>query len=259
MNDTFNGKRYVVTGGASGIGFEVAKLLHRRGAQVALWDNNRERLQTAVETEASALVCVVDVTDPAQIDAATQTLIAHWGGIDGVIHCAGIAKVGVFSDHSVEQFRRVVEVNLFGTIATAHTFIPYLKTSHGSLILLASVSGFYGSPEFAVYGATKAGILNFAQALRIELHGTGVHVGIVCPHFVDTALYRAEALDARLAQARSPLVELKTAAQIAPSILRGIERGAFMIYPSWRARLIFTTSRYLHAFSHRAMLQTWRS
>jgi short-subunit dehydrogenase len=256
MTDTFSGKGFIVTGAASGIGLETAKLLQKRGAKLALWDVNGAALE---QSELDACKLTVEITQPEQVTRALSDSLSYLGGLDGVVHCAGISRVGPFEQLDIESHRRSVEVNLFGTLLLAHSVLPHLRQSRGSLVMVASVAGFFGTPEFASYSATKAGILAFAQAMRVELHGTGVHVGVVSPHFVDTPMYRSESVKARISHAKTPLIEVRPPDQIAQAIVRGIEKRQFMMYPGWRSRLIFRTTRYLHFIAHWEMLRTFKS
>ena len=149
-----------------------------------------------------------------------------------------------------------MEVNLFGSMLIAHRVLLYLRSTRGSLILMYSVSAFYGPPEYASYGASKACVLTFAQALRIELAATGIHIGVVSPHSVDTPM-----LDER--NRRSPFVQRfgtpHTAEEVAEAILRGVECRQFMIWPGRQPRLIFWLSHFLNPpLSHQVILRLWQ-
>lgn len=253
----FSDKNFIVTGAASGIGLATARLLHHQGARLALWDQSAEALEQ-VATELSACACPVDVSQPASVRAAMEASLAFLGSLDGVIHAAGILRAGEFEQIEVDAQRRIIEVNLFGTINVAFAALPALRQSRGSLIMLASASAFYGSPEYAAYGATKAGVLSFAQSLRVELAGTGVHVGIVCPLFVSSPMLKGYNGDTHMIRSRSPFFEIRPPEAIAPVIMAGIVRRQFMIFPGWRTRLLFMMSRYLSPFMYPLTLMTYR-
>lgn len=258
IGDTFSEKKFLITGGVSGIGLATATALHRRGAKLALWDVNAPLLEAAGKA-LKAFPAWVDVTRH-EVAPAMQQVTEELGGLDGVIHCAGILSTGRFEDIDRERHQRIIEVNLGGTLAVAHAALPFLRQSGGSLVLLASVSAFYGPPEYASYAAAKAGVLNFAQSLRIELAGSGVYVGVVTPNLVETPMLTDEVRQgARLMQSKSPLLEISRPDLIAGAILRGIARQQFMIYPTWRTRAIFMLSRYAAWSTHRLMDRTWRN
>jgi NAD(P)-dependent dehydrogenase (short-subunit alcohol dehydrogenase family) len=253
---TFQNKTFLVTGGANGIGFETARLLKQRGARVVLWDVDENAVQQAAG-KIEAEYGVADVTQPEMIQRELDVIRERNGKLDGVVHCAGIARGGLFEQVPLQQHRKVVEINLFGTLAVAYTVLPLLRESKGSLVLISSVSAFYGPPEFSSYAASKAGVLNFAQLLRIELTGSGVHLGVICPHFVDTALYRNESTKAAVSRANPLFIELLTAERIAQVIVRGIEKRQFMMWSSWKSRMLYLFSRYGDFIAHRMMAKTW--
>ena len=124
--------------------------------------------------------------------------------------------------------------------------------------MIASSSAGYGHPEYAVYGASKAGVLNFAQALRVELQDAGVHVGVLCPLPVATPMLDGYNGQTRLIRSGSPLMEIRTPEQVAESILRGIERRQFMIWPGWKARTLYWLTRYGNMLAHSVMSRIWR-
>ncbi len=245
-------KHFLVTGAAEGIGLATAQALKAEGARLTLWDVN-----PAVAARAQALdaaYAIVNVTDETQVTQAMQAIDT----LDGVVHCAGIARTGLFDQVPLSEHKRVLEVNLYGTMVVAHVALPKLKQSRGTLVLMGSVSAFYGAPEYSSYAASKAAVLNFAQGLRIELEGSGVYVGVVNPHFVNTTLYQDHVAKTALGRAKSVLTEVKTPSEIGQSIVRGIERKAFMIRTGWRSTLIFRLTRYANFIAHRLMGSTYQ-
>lgn len=256
MPDAFAGQGYIVTGAASGIGLATARLLKARGARLALWDQNAPALATAAEA-LEAHACPVDVTDGAAVQAAADESVARLGGLRGVVHAAGILRAGLFEDVSLEAHRQTVEVNLIGTLNVAYATLPHLKAARGSLALVASTASLAGPPEYAAYGASKAGVLSLAQSLRVELAADGVHVGVVCPLFVQTPMLAGYNGSTRLIRSRSLLFDVWTPEAVAAVIARGIERRRFFIWPGWRPRLIFWLSRYASFLSYPLTLLTY--
>lgn len=253
----FKDKRFIVTGAASGIGLATARLLRARGAALVLWDQDAALLANAAR-ELDTPSVALDVTQPDSVREALAQSISRIGGLDGVIHAAGILRAGLFGQVALEDHRRTLEVNLFGTVNLAHAALPHLKQSGGSLILLSSVSAYYGAPEYSVYGASKAGVLGFAQALRAELAGSRIQIGVVCPLFVNTPMLNGHNGDTFLIRSRSPFFQTFMPEQIAAAILRGLERRSFMIYPGWRSRLLFAMSRFGSPLMHHLTLMTYR-
>lgn len=254
---TFAEQGFIVTGAASGIGLATARALKAAGVRLVLWDANGDGL-AKVAAELEALAVPVDITQAGVVEAAVQKSVDALGKLNGVVHAAGILRTGTYEQISFDEQRRVVEVNLIGTLAVAYAVLPFLRQTRGSLVMLASSSAFYGPPEYVAYAATKAGVLSVAQSLRVELAGSGVHIGVVSPLFVNTPMLAGYNGDTRLIRSHSPFFDVRPPEQIAPYILNGIAQRQFMIFPGWRARVLFWMSRYGSALMHRLTLMTYR-
>lgn len=254
---SFSGKHWIITGGGSGMGLASARLLHSLGATVALWDMNPSVADRAAELEGTS--SVVDVTQPDAVASALSATLAAFGKIDGVLHAAGIMKTGLVETLDAASQARMITINLGGSAVVAHAVIPALKPTRGSLVLFGSVAAFYGTPEFAAYAASKAGVLSFAQALRIELEDAGVHVGVFCPHFVKTPMIGGDNKDASFINQKSIFVTQHEPEAMAKAIVHGIAARQFLIVPSWRERLIYAMSRYAEFTGHLLMKQNWKA
>lgn len=257
MTDSFHDQGFIVTGAASGMGLATARRLRQRGARLALWDRSAEAVRQAA-AELDGLACPVDVSDPAQVQEAASASLTHLGRLDGVIHAAGILHAGEFSQVDLAEHLRVMQVNLLGTVTVAYALLPHLRQTAGSLVMIASVSAFAGSPEYATYGASKAGVLSFAEALRVEERQGRVHIGVVFPLFVATPMLAGYNGQTRLIRSRSIFFDTQPPEAIAPFILNGIARRQFMIFPGWRTRLLFWMSRYAQAAVYPITVMTYR-
>ena len=246
---TFKDTHFLITGGASGIGLATAQHLHDAGASVTLWDSN-ETLLSRVGTEMGVQTAVVDVTDYEQVSGGVASLAP----LHGVVHAAGILRTDRFDEQAVEAQLAMVNVNLMGSVHVAQAVIPLLKQSQGSLIFMASTAAFYGPPEFLVYGATKAAVLNLAQGLRLELERDGVHIGAVCPFFTNTPMLD-EGLETTLFDRFGTTHQ---ADDVARAIVRGIRRRTFMIWPSINPAFFYWLSHVAYPFNHRIMKLFWR-
>lgn len=249
-------QRVIVTGAASGIGLATALLLHQRGARLVLWDRSGGVEHLAAEMD--ALPLKVDVTDAAAVQAAMIRSHEHLGRVDAVIHSAGLLHAGELTAVSLDAHHQTIAVNLGGTINVAYAALPPLRASKGSLCMLASVSAFAGSPEYSVYGATKAAVLGFGQALRLEESRNGVHIGVVCPLFVRTPMIDGYNGATHLIRSHSPFFETRLPEQVAPVILAGIEQRRFLITVGWRAQLLYLLSRYGAALVYPITRLTYR-
>ncbi|CVI63849.1 MULTISPECIES: SDR family NAD(P)-dependent oxidoreductase [Agrobacterium] len=188
-----------ITGGASGIGFSTAQLLMVRGWQPWLLDLKREALDAACEKlgiDASrGIVC--NVADETSIEDAFTALTA--GGADhavdlvAVVNSAGIGIDKLSVDTSVEEFRRIVDVNLVGSFAVARTAARYWldRAISGSIVNISSVSGMCGNRGRSAYGASKGGVNLLTMVMANELGQSGIRVNAIAPGPVDTPLTQA--------------------------------------------------------------------
>lgn len=247
------GSSFLITGAASGIGMATARLLHERQARLVLWDVNADAL-ASLGGELAATTRVVDVTGADAVMAATADAAEELDGISGVIHCAGIMRTGHFTDVPISWHEAVIDVNFLGTVLVAHAAIPHLRRSGGSLVLMGSASAFFGPPEFATYGATKAAVLSLGQALRIELEELGIHVGVCNPLFVDSPMVHSQEHEAAFVRsegfAHSP-------DEVARALVASLSRRQFMIWPGWPPRRVHLMSRMLDPVAHRLMRRAW--
>ncbi len=129
MNSLFLGKNFLVTGGGSGIGLATARLLKSAGrAGLQFGMSTRQRWQRS-QRSLDALTATVDTTNGEQVVSAMQQVATSMGGLDGVVHCAGILKTGLFEQIPLEAHRRIVEVNLIGTLNVVYAALPFLRES----------------------------------------------------------------------------------------------------------------------------------
>lgn len=258
MTDIFRDQPYLVTGAGSGIGLETARLLAERGARLAIWDRNADTAETTAETLNAVTFRACDVALGDAVQRHMAATVERLGGLRGVIHSAGILRVGLFGTLPLEQHRAQVEVNLIGTINIAHAALPHLLASGGSLVMMGSASAFYGSPEYNTYGATKAALLNLAQALNIEYADRGVHIGIANPLFVDTPMVAVPEGRGRLIESKTPFNTLHKPGEVAAALLRGIERREGLIWVGNKPRWVYWLSRYGAFLGGRMMARTWK-
>lgn len=186
---SYSGKVVLVTGASSGIGKAVALEFARQGAMVGLMARRVEELEkVAAEMGGKGIVLPADVTDEAAVNARVSELVAQAGGIDILIAAAGISLRASFESTTTETIRKLMNVNFMGCVLPTKATLPHIKARKGSLIAISSLSGRKGTPEYAIYGATKFAIQGLYDGLRIEHMRDGVHFGVFSPGFVDTPL-----------------------------------------------------------------------
>lgn len=238
------GLRVLLTGASSGIGRELAIQLVQQGAKVLALARRRERLeQLAREIDPPELFSfrATDVTDPAQRQAALDSCVEQFGGLDLLINNAGIGSIGPFTSSDEERLRRVMEVNFFAPVELIRLSIPLLKTGTKPLIVnVSSVLGHRAVPQKSEYCASKFALHGFSDALRAELVGEGIDVLLVSPSTTETEFFQKVAGDTQKPHGR---FGAKSPAYVARATIRGIKAGRHEIILSTGGRLLVWLDR----------------
>jgi NAD(P)-dependent dehydrogenase (short-subunit alcohol dehydrogenase family) len=176
----------VVTGAASGIGRATAQALGARGLTVICADLDAARAGQV------GIPYAVDVGDAEAMERFAAWVRAEHGAPAVLVNNAGVGIGGSFFDHTVADWRRIVDVNLMGVVHGCLFFGPQMiGRGRAHIVNVASAAAFTPTRMLPAYGATKAGVLSLSESLRAELAGTGVGVSVVCPGFIATGIYRA--------------------------------------------------------------------
>lgn len=232
-----------ITGGARGIGAEVARRLRDKGAKLVLTDlNDAELTALAAELgEDHVLTAVADVRDLPTMQAAAARAVERFGGIDVVVANAGIASYGSVLQVDPEAFKRVLDINVLGVFNTVRATLPAVIETRGYVLIVSSLAAYAACPGLAPYNASKAGVEIFANALRLEVAHHGVTVGSSHMSWIDTALVRDSEADLPafgklLASFPWPLNKTTTVAKCADAFVKGIEGRKARVYcPRWVA------------------------
>ena len=217
----WRGKAVWLVGASSGIGQATAHALHAQGAKVFVSARNAQALAGFVQDHPGAVALALDVTDPAALKAAAQTVLAA-GRLDLVMYCAGHYKELRATAFNLAEMLRHNEVNYSGALYLLDAVLPALLAQQsGHISLISSVAGYTGLPQSLAYGPTKAALINLAETLYLDLKDSRIGVSLVCPGFVETPL---------TAQNQFTMPALITAEQAAGQILRGWGRGDFEIH-----------------------------
>lgn len=185
------GQVAVVTGGAQGIGFAVAQRLIQSGAHVCLWDLRGDLLDTAKAALGPATSSqLVDISDPDAVARATGATETAQGRIDILVHSAGIAgKNAPLDDYQIDEWRRVIDINLNGTFFVNRAIVPGMKArNYGRIVNISSVAGKEGNPNASAYAAAKAGVIGLTKALGKELAKYDIAVNAVTPATAKTGI-----------------------------------------------------------------------
>jgi NADP-dependent 3-hydroxy acid dehydrogenase YdfG len=225
----------LVTGASSGIGEATALALAAEGATVAIAARRRDRLEQVVErigNDADVLVIETDITDEAAARAMVERTVTEFGRLDTVVNNAGVMLLGPIVDAPVEEWRRMVQLNLLGLLYTTHAALPHLLDAAGreprrvaDLVNVSSVAGRAARQGSGVYNATKFGVGAFSESLRQEVTGRHVRVSLVEPGAVRTELAghnRPEVLETL--RANFSQTEIMRAEDIAESIVFTVTR-----------------------------------
>ncbi|HEY1542315.1 MAG TPA: glucose 1-dehydrogenase [Xanthobacteraceae bacterium] len=192
----------LVTGGASGIGFATAELLAAEGARVVVGDLDRTAGARAVAAlGGGAAFHALDVTDESQWVATADAVVRDFGGLDILVNNAGIALSQDFETTTLDDWRRLMAVNLDGVFLGCKQAVRVMKGHGGAIVNLSSVAGLIGDPRLAAYCASKGGVrlLTKSVALHCARRGYNIRCNSVHPSFVETPM-----LDGMLARARDP-------------------------------------------------------
>ncbi|MDJ1501340.1 SDR family NAD(P)-dependent oxidoreductase [Xanthocytophaga agilis] len=189
-------KVWFITGTSKGLGLQLTKLVLSIGDKVAATTRDVEALKKKVGTNTENLFPVeLDITSDKDVKEAINRVVQEFGRIDVVVNNAGYSLVGSMEEMSDEEFRKTMDVNLFGTVNVIRNVMPYLrKQQSGHIINISSNAGYVGFEKASSYNAAKFGVVGLSEALAQEVKGFGVHVTVVAPgqfrtEFMDSILY----------------------------------------------------------------------
>jgi uncharacterized oxidoreductase len=217
----------LITGGTSGIGLELARLLLERGNTILVTGRDQEKLDAAKRALPAVHTFESDVSDPRAIAVLHERLVAQFPTLDTLVNNAGIMRnLNLNQERDLYDVTREIDIDLSGPVRMVQQFLPHLKAREGALIVnVSSGLAFVPLPIAPVYCATKAAIHSFTQSLRVQLDGTSVTVVELAPPAVETPLLRGEFAEE---MKRQKGMDVKVFAR---SAIAGIEAGKLEIRP----------------------------
>ena len=255
----------VITGAASGIGAAISKKFGAGGAKLGLLDID----ETAVDAAAADLVAAgmdaigfcCDVARETECEAAIKAIVAHYGAIDILVNNAGITQRSAFVDTRIDVYRRVMDVNFFGSLHCTKYAIASLVERKGSIVIIESIAGVAPLVGRTGYCASKHALHGLFTSLRAELIGSGVHIMIVCPGFVRTNL-QTRALDGNgrvTSHPQSIVGQQDTPERVADAVCKGIKKRKHLVVLSPVGRLTYWMSRIAPNLYERLMYKQLKS
>jgi NAD(P)-dependent dehydrogenase (short-subunit alcohol dehydrogenase family) len=188
----FNNQVAIVTGGAQGIGFAVAKKFINMGAIVVLWDHDQKVAEkSANDLGPNAFAYNVDVTDTDGVEAAAKRVNDEHGKIDILVANAGIAGLNAtVIDYPVDEWNKVIDINLGGVFNCCRSILPYMvKSGYGRVVNIASIAGKEGNPNAGAYSASKAAVIALTKTLGKEHASDNIGVNCVTPAAARTRIF----------------------------------------------------------------------
>ena len=241
--------RVLVTGAASGLGAALTSAFRARGDEVL-----------ATDRDAPDGGLALDVTHDADWALALERVERDWGGLDVLVNNAGIAGGGRVDVCTLDEWQRLVDVNLLGVVRGSRAFAPMLKRQgSGRIVNIASLAGLVHPPGMGSYNAVKAAVVAFSETLSHELAPYGVGCTAVCPSYFRTSLMTHGAgSDADVSAKVAQLVEQSpiTADDIAAAVLAGLDEGADLVVPDEPARQAVALKRHDRAAYDAEMRRT---
>jgi NAD(P)-dependent dehydrogenase (short-subunit alcohol dehydrogenase family) len=177
----------LITGGSSGIGLAIARMLREEGFELTLASRTAAKVEAAAD-ELGATAIAVDVQQAEECERVVREHVDRTGGLDLLVNSAGIGIAGRVEDAQVKHIDRQLNINLRGLVLVTQAAIPHLRASKGWIVNLASIAGTQPVPVLPIYAASKAAVISLTHTLNADLDEDGVRAVAICPGFVDTPM-----------------------------------------------------------------------
>ncbi len=273
LKDSFQGRQALITGGSSGIGLALAQLLAENGANVWLIARRKDVLENAQKSLAVVGgqkhgTLPADVSDWKQVQAAFERLKREVGVPDILINSAGVTEPGYVDEIPIETYREIMEINYMGTVQVTKAVLPgMLERGSGDIINISSAGGFVTGPGYGAYSPSKFAVRGFSDALRAEVKPRGLRVFLVYPPNTDTPQRAYEVsrqspevhhLDENAGLGPWKFGTLPVS-QVAGEILKGVQRGRYVILPGTGNRVLYRIVGLLGDFTYSIVDDEWNA
>lgn len=230
------GRTAIVTGASSGIGRATAFELAEKGANVVLAARSRDKLEAIAEeiggSSHQTLVVATDVTDRFAVEALVRRTVEEYDAVDILVNNAGMGLYAPISGGSLENMRRIFDVNFFGAVHCMQAVVPYMVSQQrGHIVNVSSVAGKIAPPYMGAYAATKHALVAASDALRSELAGRGVHVSTIYPGLTQSSFTEAMLQEVEVPRI-PPIVRFVDASAVARRIAQAIRWQIRDVYVS---------------------------
>jgi len=244
-------KVVIITGGSSGIGKALAFAFGKSGSKVVITGRNEERLNNVgYELDGMKIehLCLnLDVSKETDNDLLVDQTIKAFGKIDILINNAGISMRALFEEIEIDAFKKVMDINFYGTLYATKYCLPHILRTKGSVVGVSSINGYRGTPARTAYTASKFAMNGFFESLRTEVMHRGVHILVACPGFTGTNIRKAALKADGTVQGDTPRNEEKmmTAEEVAQHIYKAVQKR--------KRNIVLTTQGKLAVFLNKWM------
>ncbi len=251
-----------ITGGSSGIGLAFARLAALQGAHIALIARDTKKLERAkkdvesarVNSSQKVMAFSADVCDSKKLYKAVPAIIKEFGNPDVLVCAAGVGLANYFEKISDEDFKKVMDINVFGIWYTLKAFFPYLKNRNTHCVLLSSLAGLIGVYTYSAYGTSKFAVFGLADCLRSEFKENGITLSVICPPEVDTPFLQEELKTIPVKAKRiKKITGVLSADTIAHAIMNAIIKKKFMVIPGFMGKTSWLLHRLLNGYGTRLL------
>lgn len=241
----FDNRNVIITGGSSGLGKALARRLAERGANLALIARDKSKLESTQQelssvksTSRKVLIYSCDVSDPAQVEKTMARIAEELGTPHLLINSAGILKEGRCDCVELQIYREVMGINYYGTLHFVKAVLPYFQEQgEGWIVNICSLGGRMGIYGYSAYSSSKFAVLGLTESMRTELKPQNIKVQVVCPSEFESPmvdeLNKSRTKENRLLVHNIPVLNAEV---VADAVIKGMEKGRYMIMPGFVTR-----------------------